>query len=290
MSDHDGVFESIAVLNPVPNEDEMPEAALSAGDLLSRIDGREIVTSTKTPTKTEPSRRRTGIWVAAAAFAAVLLIGGIALIVTAAGDDDPVVTTTNAEPITTTTVAQTTTTAATTPAEPTTTTTTTVPDNSAIGTEYMTALFSMDPAAFDAIDWDSVTARNQSIDYQEWLQALGYQVLQGPTCTSSIARVSCSLVGIDDVGRALDVEWSDTFIVFLRPDGSTVRRVDVETEHPPASAAFLDWVTENRPEFTADGGPCARTFFSGPCGAAFVEAVEQFVLTDEYAAIVAESG
>ena len=57
MNEHDPILQSIAVLNPVPNEIDLPSGAMDGTALLDRIDGRETVLDTK-ETQSKPAPRR----------------------------------------------------------------------------------------------------------------------------------------------------------------------------------------------------------------------------------------
>lgn len=124
MNDHDPVFGSIAALNPVPNENDLPIGAMNAAALLGAIDGRENMLDTRDPlTKPVPRRRWKGAWAAAAAFLAVLLMAVAIYAIGPFGDPPdvaptPAPTTTETPATSTTTVAPTTTAASTAAATP----------------------------------------------------------------------------------------------------------------------------------------------------------------------------
>jgi len=79
MNDPVPIFERIAAINPVPDENDIPSSAMAATALLEVIDERTgTVQTQQTQTKPVegPKRRRTGVVVALTAFAVVIVVGG----------------------------------------------------------------------------------------------------------------------------------------------------------------------------------------------------------------------
>jgi len=79
MNDPVPIFERIAAINPVPDENDIPSSAMAATALLDVIDertGTVQVQQIKTRPTEEPKRRRTWALVAAATFVGVIMIGG----------------------------------------------------------------------------------------------------------------------------------------------------------------------------------------------------------------------
>ena len=80
MNDLAPIFERVAVINPVPDENDLPAHAMAAAALLDVVDERTGTMQTKqtqTRPQQEPKRRRTGALLALTTFAVVIVIGGV---------------------------------------------------------------------------------------------------------------------------------------------------------------------------------------------------------------------
>lgn len=280
MTNAQQALKRLTAANPVPEStSSFPAAGLSPAALLERIEERNALMA-KTPTlirPTEPVRppkRGRGPFIALATAAAVILIGVVFAVVSPGGGAGPPATT----PAPTSTLVPPTTAAPpTTEAAPASSTTTTVAPIADLDTAlaYMAAFMSLDEAELESIDWVSVRPQVELVSTQAFMRGVGAEFTSEPRCSVFAQSVSCEVDAVDGFSPYLNISYTDVHTIQFAPDGR-IRFVNIEIDTPPALEAFFEWMDQNGPALSAEGGPCANTSPPDVCGAAFLEAVADY--------------
>jgi hypothetical protein len=99
--------------------------------------------------------------------------------------------------------------------------------------------------------------------YQGWAKGGNYIIANRQPCKiSEPQKISCSITVIDDLVKALDIDFNVTDTFHLSFDSGNITSFNLTTDDPPIYLEAHDWVVENRAELFNDA--CSGFFEGGP--------------------------
>ena len=150
----------------------------------------------------------------------------------------------------------------------------------ALGNSFLDAFLSFDGEALRDIGGPAKDLGSE-LYLQEFSASSNY-VASDRRCAPTVLRVTCTMVGSDDIAAALGgVTYTDTFVIEV--SGDIIRSVEWSTASEPAGVfdGFFAWLQTTQQEVFAAGGPCEGFFEGGDtpgeCALAFLDRVEDYL-------------
>ncbi len=167
-----------------------------------------------------------------------------------------------------------------------------VAERLSIAEALIDAFYSFDPERLAPLLTAAGESAARLLYYQGWAEGGNYRIVERGSCVADTAtQVRCPITVEDDPVMALgsDFKVTDTFTITF--DGTTITKVETNSDDQPIYYQAYEWVVENMPEVME--GPCRGFFDGGPtpgaCAQAMTAGYRAFAASPEFPGLDAGS-